>query len=963
MADRTVKVDLVANVARYNTSVENAAERTERLNREADRFDGRRLSARAQVHTGKSEADLARLNAELNRINGRKATATARVDTKSGLASVGALAGGIAALGPAAAGAAIVATGAIGGMTTYLGVGAAAAVTAGLAFAGMGDAISAAADGDTEKLNEALKGMDVSARSFATTVAGLKPQLDQLRRTAQGGLLPGAEEGIKSLANLMPTFNNLIGKTSQALGELAQKGGAALDSPFWREYFDFLANEARPTLLGFGAILGNFAEGFAGLQMAFAPVARDMISGLKNLSESFAEWATTLDTNQGFQDFIDYVRTNGPLLVSTLGSVAESIGALIGAMAPFAPIVLQAIKGLAEALTALMSSDAGPWIVGLAAAIGSLVLASKGIVGVAATLRTMGTALALVGLRGPEAAAAARNAGAGITTMGGAATTAAGSTSRFGTVAGAVGRNLPLVGAAVIGLAAAHDMLNVSASEGASAMTDLSAAGAATREEMERNDATMRRNQEWMPGWLASLEEWNRETFGLQTTTAMANAEFERQVALMPPLEASQARVTQAQAVLNDAIRDYGATSPQAIAASQRLAEANAMVSVQQQLAGQTGQQYLDTLRGLANQGGAVGAAANQIVQGLNAADLAAIGATQSTDQFGKTVTMLDGRVVRVEFDANVQPANEQVTGWSQRAEATTGQARFDADPNPAFGQSWRWNTETQQLEPVPAVFADIDPATGESRRWNAETQQMEPVPRVDADTSAADDRSQTWERNSDAMRPEASLDAETSGADQAAQGFWNTWAGRTITWFVNLVGGNARGGIWAQGMANGGVVDAPSVIANAPGNEVSPYNRTYQGKKLRTMPNTGARMVPPNTWRVVGDRLDVPELYAPLDGSGRSRSLIAQGAATFGMSLVDTDTLSKLTGHKYGHAKPASVPQPVAAEARAVSSNIKGDHTVNNTVNVNNPIAERGSDSVQRSLSRLADFGLFGDD
>lgn len=37
------------------------------------------------------------------------------------------------------------------------------------------------------------------------------------------------------------------------------------------------------------------------------------------------------------------------------------------------------------------------------------------------------------------------------------------------------------------------------------------------------------------------------------------------------------------------------------------------------------------------------------------------------------------------------------------------------------------------------------------------------------------------------------------------------------------------------------------------------------------------AQKVPPNTWRIVGDRMDVPELYAPLDGSPRSAALIAE--------------------------------------------------------------------------------------
>lgn len=37
------------------------------------------------------------------------------------------------------------------------------------------------------------------------------------------------------------------------------------------------------------------------------------------------------------------------------------------------------------------------------------------------------------------------------------------------------------------------------------------------------------------------------------------------------------------------------------------------------------------------------------------------------------------------------------------------------------------------------------------------------------------------------------------------------------------------------------------------------------------------AQMVPPNTWRIVGDRLDVPEAYIPLDGSRRSWKILAQ--------------------------------------------------------------------------------------
>lgn len=56
------------------------------------------------------------------------------------------------------------------------------------------------------------------------------------------------------------------------------------------------------------------------------------------------------------------------------------------------------------------------------------------------------------------------------------------------------------------------------------------------------------------------------------------------------------------------------------------------------------------------------------------------------------------------------------------------------------------------------------------------------------------------------------------------------------------------------------------------------------------------AQMVPASTWRVVGDRSDVPELYAPLDGSARSWALLLEGlrrmpGSPFGSSSTPDST------------------------------------------------------------------------
>ena len=45
------------------------------------------------------------------------------------------------------------------------------------------------------------------------------------------------------------------------------------------------------------------------------------------------------------------------------------------------------------------------------------------------------------------------------------------------------------------------------------------------------------------------------------------------------------------------------------------------------------------------------------------------------------------------------------------------------------------------------------------------------------------------------------------------------------------------------------------------------------------------AQMVPPNTWRVVGDRSDVDEAYIPLDGSPRSMAILAETMRRMGIA------------------------------------------------------------------------------
>lgn len=57
------------------------------------------------------------------------------------------------------------------------------------------------------------------------------------------------------------------------------------------------------------------------------------------------------------------------------------------------------------------------------------------------------------------------------------------------------------------------------------------------------------------------------------------------------------------------------------------------------------------------------------------------------------------------------------------------------------------------------------------------------------------------------------------------------------------------------------------------------------------------AQVVPANTWRVVGDRMDVPESYIPLDGSPRSMAILAETMRRMGVTPMADGAVAR-AGH-----------------------------------------------------------------
>lgn len=187
-----------------------------------------------------------------------------------------------------------------------------------------------------DKLAESMGKLSPEGQHFAHFVHDdLQPKLKELQATAQAGLLPGVEQGIK---NAMPQFgllNDTVGIIAHSFGDLATRAGTALTDPFWTGFFTFIKDEAGPSIHTFGDIIGNLATGAAGLIQAFKPVWDEMGAGLENLTGKFAHFGqdAAAGKSDSFNHFLDYVKQAAPEVKELLHQLADLVGNLAQAFA------------------------------------------------------------------------------------------------------------------------------------------------------------------------------------------------------------------------------------------------------------------------------------------------------------------------------------------------------------------------------------------------------------------------------------------------------------------------------------------------------------------------------------------------------------------------------------------------------------------------------------------------------
>ncbi|WP_034757918.1 phage tail protein [Rossellomorea vietnamensis] len=416
MSNYSVEAELKANVTKYRNAIQKAREITKRFKIEAESAEDTTLKAdinplkRNIKKAKKMMESFTRKKAEkevdadtvsfFKKINNLQAKAKALVRNKiivrvearvdkfqsridriaKTMSSVGivagnALQGGFLSVLPAIAPVIASLAGGLGGLaTSFAAAGTGAILFGSVATSALNDVFEAnktikdlrkelANTTDLEKRAEILKEIEQAQASLSKEQQrGLKAVQSfskfwtkfskQFEKPVMDIFIRSLEQLETLIKNLKPAFDGAI----SAANSLSKSLGFSMETQEFKEFIGFLNENVGPSMTALGKTFGNVMKGIMNLMIAFSPLSQDMQGGLVGLTEKFAAWSAKLDESKGFQNFINYVKENGPKVITLIGNLTSFLIQLGIGMAPLGSKILDLVNGFLSWSSSMMKA-------------------------------------------------------------------------------------------------------------------------------------------------------------------------------------------------------------------------------------------------------------------------------------------------------------------------------------------------------------------------------------------------------------------------------------------------------------------------------------------------------------------------------------------------------------------------------------------------------------------------------
>lgn len=105
-----------------------------------------------------------------------------------------------------------------------------------------------------------------------------------------------------------------------------------------------------------GRIFGNVFAGLFNLFSAFSGHSHNVLLGIESVTEGFRKWSEELKRSDGFEQFVEYLETNGPKVWQLIKNITGVLWGLVKGMAPVASVTLSATNAITGWMASMVNT-------------------------------------------------------------------------------------------------------------------------------------------------------------------------------------------------------------------------------------------------------------------------------------------------------------------------------------------------------------------------------------------------------------------------------------------------------------------------------------------------------------------------------------------------------------------------------------------------------------------------------